>query len=123
MFKTNSTCLQHRRSRPPLNHRASLALILESFVSQGTLGMQSRRLAKALLMDWVRRRSFLFEPGACNTNRPSFFDDGVNDDDDDDFFDDDDDEDKCGVTLVRSAAAGFTTIIWCNVDRWNMKVF
>ena len=85
--------------------------------------MQSRRLAKALLMDCVRRRSFLFDPGPCSTNRPSFFDDGVNDDDDDDFFDDDDDEDKCGVTLVRSAAAGFTTIIWCNVDRWNMKVF
>ena len=34
-------------------------LIFESLVSAGTLGMQSRSSAKALLMDMVRRRSFL----------------------------------------------------------------
>ena len=35
---------------------------LLNFVSQGTLGMQSLREEKAALIDWVRRRSFLFEP-------------------------------------------------------------
>ena len=42
---------------------------LLSLVSQGTLGMQSLREEKAALMDCVRRRSFLLEPG---TPRPSF---------------------------------------------------
>jgi len=38
-------------------------LILDNFVSQGTLGMQSRSEEKALLIDCVRRRSFLLLPG------------------------------------------------------------
>ena len=37
-------------------------LILDNFVSQGTLGMQSRSEEKALLIDCVRRRSFLLLP-------------------------------------------------------------
>ena len=87
-------------------------------MSQGTLGMQSRRLAKALLMDCVRRRSFLFDPGPtptpeCSTSKLSFF--GVKDDDDEDFFDEDEDDDEFGVSLVRSAAAELTPMIWCNL--------
>ncbi len=39
-----------------------ITFIFESFVSHGTFGMQSLRLAKALLMDWVRLRSFLLLP-------------------------------------------------------------
>ena len=35
---------------------------LLSFVSQGTLGMQSLSDEKAALMDWVLRLSFLFDP-------------------------------------------------------------
>ena len=35
---------------------------LLNFVSQGTLGMQSLREEKAALIDWVLRRSFLFDP-------------------------------------------------------------
>ena len=77
-------------------------------MSQGTLGMQSRRLAKALLMDCVRRRSFLFEPGPppeCSTNKLSFFDEEDVSDDDDDFLDDEEEEDdECGMAFVRSAA-------------------
>ena len=41
-------------------------LILDNFVSQGTLGMQSRSEEKALLIDWVRRRSFLLLPEIQN---------------------------------------------------------
>ena len=67
--------------------------------------MQSLRLAKALLMDCVRRRSFLFEPGPppeCSTSKLSFFDeDDEVSDDDDDFLDEDD---ECGMAFVRSAA-------------------
>ena len=75
-------------------------------MSQGTLGMQSRRLAKALLMDCVRRRSFLFEPGPpeCSTNKLSFFDEEDVSDEDDDFFDEEEDDDECGMAFVRSAA-------------------
>ena len=46
-------------------------LILDNLVSQGTLGIQSLSEAKALLMDCVLRRSFLFEPtpsGCCKFN-------------------------------------------------------
>ncbi|KAH9497796.1 hypothetical protein DERF_013754 [Dermatophagoides farinae] len=35
-------------------------LILDNFVSAGTFGIQSRRFENALLIDCVRRRSFLF---------------------------------------------------------------
>ena len=47
-------------------------LILDNFVSQGTLGMQSLSEAKALLIDWVRRRSFLLlpTPGTTGWWRP-----------------------------------------------------
>ena len=37
-------------------------LILDNFVSQGTLGIQSRNEAKALLIDCVLLRSFLLLP-------------------------------------------------------------
>ena len=37
-------------------------LILDNFVSQGTLGMQSLSEANALLIDWVRLLSFLLLP-------------------------------------------------------------
>ena len=46
-------------------------LILDNLVSQGTLGIQSLSEAKALLIDCVLRRSFLFEPtpsGGCKFN-------------------------------------------------------
>jgi len=47
----------HSAAHPHLS-----VLILDSLVSHGTLGMQSRRLAKALLIDCVRLRSFLLLP-------------------------------------------------------------
>ena len=45
-------------------------MILDNFVSQGTLGIQSRNDAKALLMDWVLRRSFLLLPTPWGWWRP-----------------------------------------------------
>ena len=59
-----------------------------------------------MLMDCVRRRSFLFEPGPpeCSTNKLSFFDEEDVSDDDDDFFDEEEEDDECGIAFVRSAA-------------------
>ena len=48
-------------------------LILDNFVSQGTLGMQSLSEANALLIDWVRLLSFLLlpTPGTTGWWRPA----------------------------------------------------
>lgn len=46
-------------------------MILDNFVSQGTLGIQSRNEAKALLIDCVLLRSFLLLPTPWGWWRPA----------------------------------------------------
>lgn len=49
-------------------------LILDNLVSHGTLGMQSRNEAKALLIDCVLRLSFLLLPTPIGCGRLLIFD-------------------------------------------------